>query len=233
MYGIEFMSFVYLVVYIGAIAILFLFIIMMLNLNSLNMLPTYPATISFFLYTCIFLKTVFFIFLVNKNLFLSYLDSLNCPLEVTNYHRFMGKMWAKPVPDLWLLGAPIDRGDWLMFLNQVANEDQLENNLPDFDWGEDIFYFLSNLYYKHFFLDRKPTGVWWLLEPRYDKGDFGVFFKKEATDLLADHLISGIDSASELACFCLLYNIYIIHFILAGFILLFAMLGSISLCLVN
>jgi NADH:ubiquinone oxidoreductase subunit 6 (subunit J) len=34
-----------------------------------------------------------------------------------------------------------------------------------------------------------------------------------------------------LAGFCILYNTYLLYFILGGFILLFAMLGSISLCI--
>jgi NADH:ubiquinone oxidoreductase subunit 6 (subunit J) len=57
--------------------------------------------------------------------------------------------------------------------------------------------------------------------------------QKSFSDNLADLLISGLDSTSELAGFCILYNIYFIYFILAGFILLFAMLGSISLCIVK
>ncbi len=51
------------------------------------------------------------------------------------------------------------------------------------------------------------------------------------TDHLADFIISGVDFNLELANFCFLYNIYFLYFVLSGFILLFAMLGSISLCL--
>ena len=65
-YGIEFMSFVYLVVYIGAIAILFLFVIMMLNINCINSLPNKASISLSFLYACLFFKCIYFIFLVNK-----------------------------------------------------------------------------------------------------------------------------------------------------------------------
>ena len=155
MYGFEFMSFVYLVVYIGAIAILFLVIIMMLNLNSINILPTYSATVSFFFNGCIVLKTASVVFLVNKNLFLSYLDFLQSDLMVS--------------------------------------------------YGHSLNTFTQNIPY--------------------------YLFKKRSSDSLSEYLISGLDSTSELANFCLLYNLFSLHFILAGFILLFSMLGSISLCL--
>jgi hypothetical protein len=84
MYGIEFMSFVYLVVYIGAIAILFLFMIMMLNVNSVNSLPSKTSISLSFLYICLFLKFIYFIFLVNKNIFLFYLETLQCLLLETS-----------------------------------------------------------------------------------------------------------------------------------------------------
>jgi len=64
MFGIEFMSFVYLVVYIGAIAILFLFMIMMLNLNSINSLPSKTFISLLYVYMCLFLKGIYFIFLI-------------------------------------------------------------------------------------------------------------------------------------------------------------------------
>ena len=159
MYGIEFMSFVYLVVYIGAIAILFLFMIMMLNLNSINTLPSESSTITFFLYFCIFLKSVYFIFLVNKKIFLFYLDNLQQILYSFNFSKIE----------------------------------------------------VSEAFIKYDFL----------------------VFQKKITDNLADSLISGLDSISELAGFCILYNVYSLYFILAAFILLFAMLGSISLCIVK
>jgi NADH:ubiquinone oxidoreductase subunit 6 (subunit J) len=155
MYGFEFMSFIYLVVYIGAIAILFLFIIMMLNLNSVNISPTYSATVSFFFNLCVFFKTLSLVFLVNKNLFLSYLDFL---------------------------------------------QGGLTTSCAD---GSNTF--IRNI-------------------PCY-------LFKKTPSDSLADYLILALDPTSELSNFCLLYDVYILHFILAGFILLFSMLGSISLCL--
>jgi NADH-ubiquinone oxidoreductase chain 6 len=158
MYGIEFMSFIYLVVYIGAIAILFLFMIMMLNINSINSLPNKSGTISFFLYICIFLKSLNFMFLINKNIFLFYLDSLQR----------------------------------LFFIETAAT---IEN--------------AGVTFVKYNFLE----------------------IQKSFTDNLADLLISGLDSTSELAGFCLLYNVYTLYIILAGFILLLAMLGSISLCI--
>lgn len=159
MYGIEFMSFVYLVVYIGAIAILFLFMIMMLNINTINSLPNKSATITLFLYICIFLKSLYFMFLANNNMFLFYFDSLQR----------------------------------LFFIPTDINVEK------------------SAMFLKYNFLE----------------------IQKSFSDNLADLLISGLDSTSELAGFCILYNIYFIYFILAGFILLFAMLGSISLCIVK
>lgn len=159
MYGVEFMSFVYLVVYIGAIAILFLFMIMMLNINTINSLPNKSATITLFLYICIFLKSLYFMFLANNNMFLFYFDSLQR----------------------------------LFFIPTDINVEK------------------SAMFLKYNFLE----------------------IQKSFSDNLADLLISGLDSTSELAGFCIIYNIYFIYFILAGFILLFAMLGSISLCIVK
>lgn len=133
MYGFEFMSFVYLVVYIGAIAILFLFMIMMLNVNCINLVSSSASSrIDFFLYLCIFFKSLYFLFLVNKDIYRTFLNE-----NILNYDS---------------------------------------NNL-------------------------------------------------------VTKLFSGLDATSELASFCLLYNIYILYLVLAGFILLFAMLGSISLCI--
>jgi NADH-ubiquinone oxidoreductase chain 6 len=158
-YGIEFMSFVYLVVYIGAIAILFLFMIMMLNVNCVNAIPNESYNISLFLYVCFFFKSIYFMFLTNKNLFLFYLDGLQRSFFIPTY---------------------------------VTSEK-------------------SEMFIKCNLLE----------------------IQKSFTDNLSDTLISGLDSTSELAGFCLLYNVYFLYFILAGFILLFAMLGSISLCIVK
>lgn len=90
MFGIEFMSFVYLVVYIGAIAILFLFMIMMLNLNSINSLPSKTFISLLYVYICLFLKGIYFIFLTNKNIFLFYLDNLECVILSINLHKLSG-----------------------------------------------------------------------------------------------------------------------------------------------
>lgn len=46
-------------------------------------------------------------------------------------------------------------------------------------------------------------------------------------------LSSGLNSHFELASFCILYTTHFIYFIIAGVLLLFALLGSISLCIVK
>jgi hypothetical protein len=56
-------------------------------------------------------------------------------------------------------------------------------------------------------------------------------YQKLYTDSLANLLVSGLEPTSELASFCILYNIDFLYFILGGFILLLSMLGSISLCI--
>jgi NADH:ubiquinone oxidoreductase subunit 6 (subunit J) len=76
LFGIEFMSFVYLVVYIGAIAILFLFMVMMLNTNSVNSIQHHISILDLFLYICIFFKTLYISFFINTNIFNFYLDDL-------------------------------------------------------------------------------------------------------------------------------------------------------------
>lgn len=169
MYGIEFMSFVYLVVYIGAIAILFLFIIMMLNISALNSVPNDSSTISFFLYFLISFKSAHFFFLVNQNLFLFYLDDLQRPFF-----------------------------------------------LLDFSMRAPFYKVNSGGKHPNFFFDPSFLEI-----------------QKSFTDHLADLVISGLGSTSELASFCILYNVYFLYLILSGFILLFAMLGSISLCIVK
>ncbi len=185
MYGIEFMSFIYLVVYIGAIAILFLFMIMMLNINSVNTLSYADLNINFFLYICIFFKTIYSSFLANKDFFLFYLDNLN-----------------KKLP----LG---------------------------------IHYGSDPLTLKTFFGDSE--FFLWLL---YDLGDvYTPFYKqidpsvivthKSSTDNLVDFIFSYICSSSDMVSFCALYNVFILYLTLAGMILLFAMFGSISLCIIK
>jgi NADH:ubiquinone oxidoreductase subunit 6 (subunit J) len=167
------MSFVYLVVYIGAIAILFLFMIMMLNINSINSFHFIPSLIPFFLYLSIFFKGIYLIFLVNKNIFIFYIDYLQTTIFALNY---------------------------------------------------------SNAAYSELF---NSSYVFYLQNIRiYDTYGASFYFTKVTTDSLADILISGLEPASsELANFCILYDIYSLYFILAGFILLYAMLGSISLCI--
>ena len=151
MYGIEFMSFVYLVVYIGAIAILFLFMIMMLNINTFNFVSVNSSIDIYLLYFCIFLKSVYSVFVINKMIFFVYLD-----------------------------------------------------HLQEIVLDVDLVHFLSTF-----------------------------SFKKSFNDSLVNSLTCGLDSTSDLIAFCNLYNIYFLYFILAGMILLFAMLGAISLCIVK
>jgi NADH:ubiquinone oxidoreductase subunit 6 (subunit J) len=74
-FGVEFMGFVYLVVYIGAISILFLFIVMLLNINCINALPDSTfITRDFFLYCCLFFKGLHTFFLSNENIFIFYYE---------------------------------------------------------------------------------------------------------------------------------------------------------------
>jgi NADH-ubiquinone oxidoreductase chain 6 len=158
-FGIEFMGFMYLVVYIGAIAILFLFIIIMLNLNCINSLPRSFAISSFFLYICVFFKTLHALFLTNSNIFLLYL-ALNPIALFDSSHSYLGKVRLTA------------------------------NYYPNITQG--------------FFLDNYP-----------------------------DLLILGLDAPYELAAFCILYNTHFLYFIITGGLLLFALLGAISLCTVK
>jgi len=160
MFGFEFVPFVYLVVYIGAIAILFLFMIMMLNVNCVNSFIAIVCFTDIFFYFCIFVKIICFCFFINKNIFLFYLD-----------------------------------------------------------------HFYSIPHFKIVDYSSLDCGV--------KESTFNGFITldKLFTDQLTSLLSSGLDSISELAGFCNLYHIYVLYFILAGLILLFAMLGSISLCL--
>lgn len=213
MYGIEFMSFIYLVVYIGAIAILFLFMIMMLNINSINSLPNKSSTISLFLYICIFFKSLNFMFLINNNIFLFYLDSLQRLFFIVNGVNVSSNYCdTSAIITFYRETVP----SFHTFINDVLlslcdSEQAVQDFKPiDFD-------FVNSTY-----ISEKPIT---LVENNF------LEIQKSFTDNLADLLVSGLDSTSELAGFCLLYNIYILYFILAGFILLFAMLGSISLCI--
>jgi NADH:ubiquinone oxidoreductase subunit 6 (subunit J) len=170
-FGIEFVAFMYLVVYIGAIAILFLFIIVMLNLNSINSLPRASVISSIFLYLCIFFKTTHALFLTNVNIFLLYLD-LNPVALFDSSHSYV---WKAPLR-----------------FNHVSHTsaDLEEGYCPNLTQG--------------FFLDNYP-----------------------------DLLILGLDAPYELPAFCTLYNTHFLYFILAGGLLLFALLGAISLCTVK
>ena len=204
MCGIEFMSFVYMVVYIGAIAVLFLFIIMMLNLNSLNGLSTCSSTYGFFLYCCIFFKCLFFIFLVNNNLFLFYCGYLKKNILIISYQT------TNP-----------DYSGFLLSLEKCLDISPLLS-LNGFRYD-----------YPTFFVIIMICHLWYSFT--LNKVNFNTIEKidlqKNPSDSIADHIFSGLDSFSELANFCFLYNIYPLYFILAGFILLFALLGAISLCL--
>ncbi len=166
LYGIEFMSFIYLVVYIGAIAILFLFMIMMLNINNVNSSFSTPNIIPFFLYLCIFFKGIYFIFLINRNMFLFYISSIQS-------------------------------------LFTVSSSEHVDFNDIYIDFDKDKIEII----------------------------DGNIFVTRVPTDNLADSLMSGLESTSDLSKFCILYDVYSLYFILAGFILLYAMLGSISLCI--
>ena len=200
LFGIEFMSFVYLVVYIGAIATLFLFMVMMLNANSINSIQHHISILDIFLYVCIFIKTLYISFFVNTNLFNFYLDNLK----------------SKPAtPDL--IGMSLN--------TKQFNEELYEFYYLYFLDGQGSYSFLNGILFQN---DSWNYTAW------------GAFYQNLLTSLIpdsfskyniADSLISGINFNSELVDFCLLYNTYFLYFILGGFILLFAMLGSISLCI--
>lgn len=212
MYGIEFMSFIYLVVYIGAIAILFLFMIMMLNINSINSLPNKSSTISLFLYICIFLKSLNFMFLINNNIFLFYLDSLQRLFFIVNGVNVSSDYDKNPLITFYTETVPSFNSFINDFRLALCDSEQAVQDFKPMD-----FAFVHSTY-----IPEKPITF---VEYNF------LEIQKSFTDNLADLLVSGLDSTSELAGFCMLYNIYIIYFILAGFILLFAMLGSISLCI--
>jgi hypothetical protein len=145
---------------------------MMLNINSINSFSSIPRLIPFFLYLCIFFKSIYFIFLVNKNLFIFYIDYLQTTIFAFNCSNF-------------------------------------------------AYLELFNVSYISYLQHMRIYNIY----------ESDLFFTKTTTDSLADILISGLEPTSELAGFCILYDIYSLYFILAGFILLYAMLGAISLCI--
>lgn len=57
--GADFLAFVYIIVYVGAIAVLFLFIIMMINVKSIPMVNKYNS--NFFLLLLVPLMVITFI----------------------------------------------------------------------------------------------------------------------------------------------------------------------------
>jgi NADH:ubiquinone oxidoreductase subunit 6 (subunit J) len=206
-YGVEFMSFIYLAVYIGAIAILFLFVTMMLNVNSINILPTYSVKKSVFIYACIFFKTFSLVFLVNKNIFLQYLypSHNHIPIPILTRELEVILNWC---------------GDMLQSVTEYMayNDKRWMSNFR-----------IRPVHVEKYLFDIDYQIILSLYEgPSYTPY---INFSNASIDSLADNVISSFDSRMELANFCLLYDIYVINFFLAGFILLCAMLGSISLCL--
>jgi len=70
--GTEFFSFMFLIVYVGAIAVLFLFVVMMLNVKTspvtLNIFSTCPANSGFGTLSCIKVQIIFNLFYVHYNM---------------------------------------------------------------------------------------------------------------------------------------------------------------------
>ena len=74
--GINFIGITYIILYVGAIAVLFLFIIMMLNLKEKDLIE--PSSISIIFGTYSFIIVSFFVFIINS------LNSVYCLIIKTN-----------------------------------------------------------------------------------------------------------------------------------------------------
>ena len=181
-FGIQFLSFIYLVVYIGAIAILFLFVVMMLNINCINSLNTSFSFLDTFIYLLIFSKGWYIVNLVSKQLLWTSKDIfykntsiiIQCP-DLTLSIKGQSYDFVGPLP--------------------ILTRDLSKSNLNSWTW----------------------------LNLQSDVGYYNTM----------NSVISGLNLSTELSNFCLLYNVYFLYLIVAGFVLLFAMLGSISLCIVK
>ena len=181
-FGIQFLSFIYLVVYIGAIAILFLFVVMMLNINCINSLNTSFSFLDTFIYLLIFSKGWYIVNLVSKQLLWTSKDIF---YKNTSIIIQCPDLTPPPPPPPPPFVGPLP----------ILTTDLIKSNLNSWTW----------------------------LNLQSDVGYYNTM----------NSVISGLNLSTELSNFCLLYNVYFLYLIVAGFVLLFAMLGSISLCIVK
>lgn len=91
-FGVNFLAILYLAVYIGAVAVFFLFVVMMTDLNSFDFTKVKVISLSFFLVSLIlgFLITILIIFLVfNTNNFNNFsVDLFNSNIEIIGLYIF-------------------------------------------------------------------------------------------------------------------------------------------------
>lgn len=93
---VEFLTFILLLIYIGAMSVLFLFVVMMLKLDKLDkqsLLNTYRLSKDYFVYLIISIKLCCFIFYFNKKLCLSLnlfsLEFIRYNNDMENCHHFV------------------------------------------------------------------------------------------------------------------------------------------------
>ena len=93
---VEFLTFILLLIYIGAMSVLFLFVVMMLKLDKLDkpkILNTSRVSKHYFVYLIIIVKVFCFIFYFNKKLCLSLnlysLEFIKYNNDMENFHHFL------------------------------------------------------------------------------------------------------------------------------------------------
>lgn len=131
--GINFIGITYIILYVGAIAVLFLFVIMMLNLKNKDLIE--PSSISYNNATYSFILVSFFVFIISSlgifnlnNLFIS--ENLNNKINKYN-----------------IINENINLNDFLNLDNKVLNLDDLFNIFElkkDIKW-DNLFYNLTQI----------------------------------------------------------------------------------------
>lgn len=92
--NVEFLSFILLIIYIGAISVLFLFVVMMLQLDSAEKIKIEPNLTKYYLiYFVLFIKFAYFILFFNKQLCVSLslfsFEFTKYNKDVVNFHYFL------------------------------------------------------------------------------------------------------------------------------------------------
>jgi len=204
--GLEYVAFVFLVVYVGAIAVLFLFVTMMLNIRQLefniSILAYLPATI--FIIFSFFLNFIFLFFKGKANFkFTQY---------VPTYERFTFLR--------------------TMYCTFIVNPDEKTNPVPIPAWLTDeiMHPLIQQLLYSYVFnvTVTKPEGVDILIKKdsvplRLSDG------KLESIQINVSDIFYTLTNIEAIG-HCL-YTYFYVAFLASAIVLLVAMVGSISLTL--